>query len=64
MKLGKIAKSTQPPNPYSNPNQQRIAASPVMLPEDREVTDIMTHSRTNGVSSLHFSSIETLIFVS
>ncbi len=39
--LGKIAKSTQ---------QQRSAASPVVLPEDREVNDIMTQRRVAGVS--------------
>ena len=36
VKLGKIAKST------SHQPQQRPAASPSMLPEDREVTAIMT----------------------
>lgn len=35
VKLGKIAKSTQQP-------PQRTAPSPSMLPEDREVTDILT----------------------
>ena len=43
--LGKIAKSTQ------QQQQQRPAASPVILPEDREVNDIMTQRRAVGVSS-------------
>ena len=38
--LGKIAKSTQQPRPN---------ASPVVLPEDREVNDIMTQRRVAGV---------------
>lgn len=44
--LGKIAKSTQQPQ-----QQQRPAASPVILPEDREVNDIMTQRRAVGVST-------------
>jgi hypothetical protein len=40
--LGKIAKSTQQPRPN---------ASPVVLPEDREVNDIMTQRRAVAVSS-------------
>jgi len=44
VKLGKIAKSTQqqkPPQPLGSPS---------ILPEDREVTDIMTQRRAAGVS--------------
>jgi hypothetical protein len=39
VKLGKITKSTQ--------QQQRPPASPSMLPEDREVTDIMTQRKVS-----------------
>jgi hypothetical protein len=42
VKLGKIAKSAQ--------QQPRPAGSPSVLPEDREVNDIMTQRRVIGVS--------------
>lgn len=40
MKLGKIAKSNH--QPAQQQQHQRTAPSPSMLPEDREVTDILT----------------------
>jgi hypothetical protein len=43
--LGKIAKST-----HHQQQQQRPTGSPSMLPEDREVTDIMTQRKVAGVS--------------
>jgi hypothetical protein len=43
IKLGKIAKSTQQ-------QQQRSIASPTILPEDREVNDIMTQRKAAGVN--------------
>jgi len=46
IRLGKIAKSTQ----------QRPAASPAILPEDREVNDIMTQRRVGGAVSTHIHS--------
>lgn len=52
IKLGKISKST---------NAQQQNASPAMLPEDREVTDIMTHSRLTGVS---FCFVDILFYLS
>jgi hypothetical protein len=45
IKLGKIAKSTSPQK-----QPQRALASPTMLPEDREVTAIMTQRRAGAVS--------------
>ncbi|CAM4925112.1 unnamed protein product [Rotaria socialis] len=47
VKLGKISKST---------DQQQPTASPLMLPEDREVIDIMTQSRSIGAASSHIHS--------
>jgi hypothetical protein len=46
VKLGKITKSTQ----QQQQQQPRPPVSPSMLPEDREVTDIMTQRK---VSFLH-----------
>ncbi|CAF5190455.1 unnamed protein product, partial [Rotaria magnacalcarata] len=48
VKLGKISKSTN-----QQQQQQQPTASPVMLPEDREVIDIMTQSRSIGTASAH-----------
>lgn len=45
VKLGKITKSTQQQQPQQP--QQRSAGSPSMLPEDREVTDIMTQRKVS-----------------
>ncbi|CAF0826700.1 unnamed protein product [Rotaria sp. Silwood1] len=63
IKLGKIAKSTHQQNQQQQQQQQhhhhqypQSALSPAMLPEDREVTDIMTHSRLAGATSTHIHS--------
>lgn len=45
VKLGKIAKSTH----QSAQQQQRTAPSPSMLPEDREVTDILTQRQVRSM---------------
>ncbi|CAF3646360.1 unnamed protein product [Rotaria sordida] len=65
VRLGKIAKSThqqqqQQQQPQQQPQQQhqhqQPAISPIMLPEDREVTDIMTQNRVGGATSTHIHS--------
>jgi hypothetical protein len=60
VKLGKIAKSVQQSQqqqqqqqqqqPQPQQQQQRPTVSPTILPEDREVNDIMTQRRAPGVS--------------
>ncbi|CAF0869180.1 unnamed protein product [Adineta steineri] len=53
VKLGKIAKS----NNQQKLQQQQSLGSPSMLPEDREVTDIMTQQRrAAGAASTHIHS--------
>lgn len=51
VKLGKITKSTQ--------QAARAPASPTMLPEDREVTDIMTQRKVN----FFFLSLSMLVVI-
>ncbi|UJR27491.1 hypothetical protein I4U23_008775 [Adineta vaga] len=52
VKLGKIAKSTNQPRP-----QPHVPlGSPPMLPEDREVTDILAQRRATAVQSTHIHS--------
>ena len=58
VKLGKIAKSPNQPKP-----QPHVPlGSPPMLPEDREVTDILAQRRATAVSFL-FSPKLNLIFI-
>jgi hypothetical protein len=52
VKLGKITKSTQ-----QQPQPQRPPGSPSMLPEDREVTDIMTQRKVNFLLLLYLSTL-------
>ncbi|CAF1010243.1 unnamed protein product, partial [Adineta ricciae] len=55
VKLGKIAKSTNQPRP-PQPQSQAPISSPPMLPEDREVTDILNQRRASGMQSTHIHS--------